>query len=639
MNNHLANENSPYLLQHAENPVDWYPWGGAAFDKARREDKPLFLSIGYSTCHWCHVMARECFEDEEVAALLNKDFVSVKVDREERPDVDSVYMTACELMTGGGGWPLSVFMTADGKPFFAGTYFPKRPRFGMPGFIDLLNAVSDQWRENRAALLASAESVTKAMGPAPGTGKADTVDLIGKAVGQFRRRFDEKYGGFGTAPKFPSPHDLLFLLREYEKHGDKSLLHMVGLTLHSMYSGGIFDHIGFGFSRYSTDRYFLVPHFEKMLYDNALLILAYAKCFELTRDGFYLNVAEKTAEYVLRELVLSCGGFVSAQDADSDGEEGRYYVFTPDELTQLLGEKEGRAFAECFDITEEGNFEGASIPNLLKSGGDPEAFAPILGRLREYRRLRARLNTDDKILTFWNSLMIAALCALYRVSRNESWLRAALNAQRFIESAAIKNGILYASFRNGRLGAPGFLSDYAGYALALIALYDAALDPFFLEKAKEITEKAIDEFFDKENGGFFLSGKSAESLPVRTKETRDGALPSGNSLMAYLLSRLAVLSPTEKIESTLERQLAFMKKEATALPFGYAAFLTALSDLEEPPVKVEAKGPAEALCELPFIVPLGGNMIVSLGGEPEFRICKGHSCLPSASKITKEMLR
>ena len=369
MSNHLKNQTSPYLIQHAENPVDWYPWCEEAFERARKEDKPVFLSIGYSTCHWCHVMAHESFEDEEIAEILNKNFVSIKVDKEERPDIDSIYMSVCQAITGSGGWPTTIFMTAEQQPFFAGTYFPKSSVNGHTGFKELLEAVTEKWNSDRDALIESAEEIIAFLDSKASNAAtfSDEKSLINQAMVQYERTFDEKYGGFGTAPKFPTPHNLLFLMRRYEKSGDKHALLMAEKTLTQMYRGGIFDHIGGGFSRYSTDQFFLVPHFEKMLYDNGLLIMAYSKAYQLTRKRMYRHAAEKTAEFIMREMTAPDGGFYSAQDADSDGEEGKFYLLEPEEIRQVLDEEGTKEFCRIFDITERGNFEGKNIPNLLKS--------------------------------------------------------------------------------------------------------------------------------------------------------------------------------------------------------------------------------------------------------------------------------
>ena len=639
MKNHLQNETSPYLLQHAENPVDWYPWGEAAFAKARAEDKPVFLSIGYSTCHWCHVMAHESFEDPDIAALLNDAFVSVKVDREERPDVDALYMAFCMAFTGSGGWPLSVFLTPERKPFFAGTYFPKTPRRGAYGFRELLGLIRDRWRDGREELLSVSEEITDALRraqetpseSAPGDGQA----LIDAALGQLARRFDAVYGGFGAAPKFPTPQLLLFLLQQYEKHGGCGLA-MAEKTLLGMYRGGLFDHIGGGFSRYSTDRRWLVPHFEKMLYDNALLILAYSRGFSLTKNPLFLEIAAKTAAYVLTELKSPDGGFYTAQDADSGGGEGQFYLFSPDEVVSVLGKRDGQAFCERFGITEDGNFEGKSIPNLLGAAALSADFDAFLPPLRAYRKSRAALPTDDKILTAQNGLMIAALCALYRVSRKRPYLDAARRAQRFLETSLSCGGTLFVSIRNGRRGEKGFLDDYAGYTLALLALYDATLERAYLERAAQTADKAIRDFFDRENGGFFLSGAENEALVLRSKESRDGASPSGNSWMTYCLGRLSRLAPDGARDACLARQLAFQSGEAARDPSGHAMFLTALSDALEPPASVTVVGAVEDAAELACAVPWNTDVRVLASpeegyrlkdGQTAFYVCRGGRCL------------
>lgn len=438
MSNRLANETSPYLLQHKDNPVNWYPWSNEAFDRAAREDKPVFLSIGYSACHWCHVLAHESFEDEEIAELLNKYFISVKVDKEERPDIDSVYMSVCQAFTGSGGWPTSIFMTADQKPFFAGTYFPKESRSGMIGFRELLLAIHEKWSSDRDMLLQQSDQIIKHLKRSETMPNAADDDLTHFAVSQYERIYDEKYGGFGRAPKFPTPHNLLFLLDYYEQNKTSSCLRMAEDTLTSMYRGGIFDHIGFGFCRYSTDKKFLVPHFEKMLYDNALLIFAYCRAYTTTKKEIYLDVAEKTATYILREMTSSEGGFYSSQDADSDGKEGKYYLFTPSEIEKVLGKENGVRFSRHFDITESGNFEGMNIPNLLRSDFHDKAFEAFLSVLYDYRKRRHSLHRDEKILTSWNSLMIAALCELYLVSGKKIYLSAAQNEIAFYKGICAK---------------------------------------------------------------------------------------------------------------------------------------------------------------------------------------------------------
>lgn len=642
MKNHLQNETSPYLLQHAENPVDWYPWGEAAFAKAKAEDKPVFLSIGYSTCHWCHVMAHESFEDAAVAALLNEHFVSIKVDREERPDIDSIYMAVCQALTGSGGWPTSIFMTPEQKPFFAGTYFPKTARYGSAGFLELLQAIANRWQSDRQSLTDSAEGVLaflQEQETAQGSARAQLMD---DAAAWFQQAFDAKYGGFGGAPKFPTPHNLLFLLTHAEKTGDETIRTMAETTLRQMYRGGMFDHIGGGFSRYSTDRMFLVPHFEKMLYDNALLLLAYCKAYAVTGKRLYLHVAEKTAAYVLREMTAPDGGFYSAQDADSDGVEGKYYVFTPDELIGLLGEEQGRAFNAYYDITARGNFAGKSIPNLLKNTDMTGEFDASLPKVYDYRQSRTRLHLDDKILTAWNALMIAALAWLYRVSGKHAYLDAAERAQHFADTALSEGDALFTSFRDGKRGAPGFLDDYAFAAFAMLALYEATYQRAYLERAQRLCDRIFDDFADVEHGGFYLYGRNSEQLILRPKETYDGALPSGNSVFAYVLVRLHLLTGAARDFERAQRQLDFLSGAAGRAPAGYCMFLLALSDFLEPPETIRVvPAPDDELTDLACSVPFSAAVTVLepspeyplLNGRTTYYICKNHSCQPPTNEL------
>ena len=642
MRNHLKNQTSPYLLQHADNPVDWYPWSEEAFTKARVEDKPVFLSIGYSTCHWCHVMAHESFEDLEIADILNKYYVSIKVDKEERPDIDSIYMAVCQAFTGSGGWPTSIFMTAEQKPFFAGTYFPKTARYGSIGFKELLLIIHQKWKNERDALVDSADKITAALNQHHVAASQAEGTLLDTALRWYEQNFDASFGGFGGAPKFPTPHNLLFLMQQYEKQGNRQALNMAEITLQKMYAGGLFDHIGYGFCRYSTDRYYLVPHFEKMLYDNALLILAYCKAYELTGKSFYLEVAKKTASYILDEMTSPKGGFYSAQDADSDGEEGKYYVFTPEEIIELLGQADGTAFCERFGITKTGNFEGKSIPNLLHAKDlTDERFDCFLPTLREYRRGRTRLHTDDKILTAWNALMIAALCRLYRCSRDHRYLEAAKKAQGFIENSLFSQDTLYVSFRDGKLGEHGFLDDYASYIFALLSLYDATLEETFLCRAMQLTRETVTQYYDSEHGGFYLSGRDNETLLFRPKECYDGALPSGNSLITYVLVRLNALLPDYSTENILNKQLAYMAGEAEQYPAGFSMFLMALSDFLAPPLLVTVVSNGEDLSDLPFVLPSDAIVKVLerplqeyklLNNETTFYVCRKCSCLPPMNK-------
>ena len=647
MLNFLKNQTSPYLLQHAENPVNWYPWCKEAFERAETEDKPIFLSIGYSTCHWCHVMAHESFEDTEIAEILNQYFISIKVDKEERPDIDSIYMSVCQAFTGSGGWPTTIFLTPHKEPFFAGTYFPKTAGYGQIGLKELLLAIQEKWKNDRGELLKSAEEVLAFLRRRSVAHKSgDTAvqpQLISAAFEIFRRTFDKTYGGFGDAPKFPTPHNLLFLMQYYEKSHEEEALKMAEKTLLQMYRGGMFDHIGGGFSRYSTDRYFLAPHFEKMLYDNALLILAYCKAYEITGKQIYRDVAQKTADYILREMTSPGGGFYSAQDADSEGVEGKYYLFEPSEIIGVLGEKTGKEFNQHFDITEKGNFEGKNIPNLLQNDAVSDLWATCLPAVYEYRRKRYALHLDDKILTSWNGLMIAAMCHLYRITENKTYLKSAVRAQELIDDSLCEKDTLYVSYRKGNRSEKGFLDDYANEIFALLALYEATLDSAYLERAKQFCYKAVSDFWDKEQGGFFLYGAENEQLILRPKETYDGAVFSGNSAMAYNLVRLYLLTGEEQYRELAERQLDFLSTEAEQYPAAHAMFLVALSDYMDWPEKItivlkENQKPANLSCKIPL------DTVICILEEPTeeyplkndkttFYVCRGRACQPPVNDI------
>ena len=638
MSNHLKNATSPYLLQHAENPVDWYPWCKQAFEKAKSEDKPIFLSIGYSTCHWCHVMAHESFEDKKTAEILNQYFVSIKIDREERPDIDSVYMSVCQAFTGSGGWPMSIFMTWDKKPFFAGTYFPPKSHYGMPGFPDLLDVIVSQWNNNRRKLLQSAEQIiTHLKSAESGDKNIDDEELIKRAMQIFSESFDEINGGFSSAPKFPTPHNLLFLML-YAKHKqDSDALKMTEKTLLQMRKGGIFDHIGYGFSRYSTDKYFLAPHFEKMLYDNALLIIAYSAAYYLTNNEIYLDTAEKTTEYILREMTSADGGFYSAQDADSEGVEGKYYTFTLDEIINVLGEEKGKRFAESFDITSNGNFEGVNILNLLKSNDLESDFSEEIHKLYDYRKKRTNLHLDNKILLSWNSLMIAALSMFYRVSRNEKYLNAVVNAQKFIEENMCDGVQLFTSWRDGKHSEKSFLDDYAFYIASLIELYNSTLDKIYLEKAERFCDEAVRQFEDCQRDGFYLCEASYTEIFMNPKETYDGAIPSGNSVMAYNFVRMFQLTENEKYRKLTEKQFEFLSVQAQDYPAGNSVFLLSKLLYENPPehivIAVKHKSDFQEIQkELPFLA----NVSVVLDSvdyplkndKVTYYVCKNHTCSP-----------
>lgn len=648
MSNHLKNETSPYLLQHAENPVDWYPWCIEAFEKARREDKPVFLSIGYSTCHWCHVMAHESFENQTAADILNQYFVSIKVDREERPDIDSVYMSVCQTFTGSGGWPMSIFMTWDKKPFFAGTYFPIRSQHGMPGFADLLNAVVNQWNKNRKELLHSADELIAHLKEAqPGYRKENEFDenLFEKAVQLFSDNFDSVCGGFGEAPKFPVPHNLLFLTLYAEQSQNPYILKMAEKTLTQMRKGGIFDHVGYGFSRYSTDKYFLAPHFEKMLYDNALLIIAYTAVYTASGKQIYLDTAMKTAQYILREMTGPAGEFYSAQDADSEGIEGKFYTFTLDEIIKLLGKEKGKPFSDTFDITADGNFEDVNIPNLLKSNDLKSDYSEELQKLYIYRKNRSKLHLDDKVLLSWNSMMTAALSVLYRASKEAEYLQAAINAQKFIEKNLCRDLCLFTSWRKEKHSKNSFLDDYAFYITALTELYNSTLNKEYLEKAEQFLNETVKRFADEKNGGFYLSAPDSTELFMSPKETYDGAVPSGNSIMAYNLVRLYQLTGKKEYRELAEKQIHFMSAQAQIFPAGYSMFLLAKLIYDNPPKHIvislkdisDLEKIKKQLPALADVIVVSENSEYPLINEKTtFYVCKNYTCLPPENSLDAE---
>lgn len=581
--NRLYNEKSPYLLQHAYNPVNWFPWGEEAFAEAKKEDKPVFLSIGYSTCHWCHVMAHESFEDPEIAALLNADFISVKVDREERPDIDAVYMSVCQAVTGQGGWPLTIIMTAEGNPFFAGTYLPPRAQFYTPGLDALLRSVTEQWKHEREQLLETGSQIQSFLmeNASQETAGTPEIQLLSEAYADYRKRFDKKYGGFGSAPKFPTPHNLLFLLRYAEHNIAGDAMEMVERTLDQMYRGGIFDHIGGGFSRYSTDRAWLVPHFEKMLYDNALLAYVYLEAYQKFQKSVYRDVAEKTLAYMLRELRDEKGGFYCGQDADSDGEEGKFYLFTQSELEQLFGRESAAAFCTHFGVTAEGNFEGKNVLNLLENTlwhENPSEIEGLCSRVYEYRAGRNRLHKDDKILTAWNGLAVAAFAKAYGVLEDERYLLAARDCVRFLSENMEKDGQLLARYRDGDAGVTATLDDYAFYSFGLLELYRVTFDAAYLKKAAQLTDEMAAQFFDGKQGGFYLCGKDAEQLIVRPKEFYDGALPSGNSVAALVLLQLFRLTGDGKWQSLFQKQLTCLAGQIKTYPTGYGFALLVLQN-------------------------------------------------------------
>jgi hypothetical protein len=629
--NRLINENSPYLIQHAHNPVDWWPWCDEAFAKAKTEDKPVFLSIGYSTCHWCHVMERESFENPHIAKILNDNYISIKVDKEERPDIDSIYMRVCQAYTGSGGWPTSIFMAPNQRPFYAGTYFPPQK------FAELLEIIGQNWHELRDALLRSSDDMTSLLSGNTGVKSSNlqhrqksAQDLMESAFSTYYRTFDREYGGFGRAPKFPSPHNLLFLMGYATAHDEKNALDMAEKTLMQMYKGGIFDHIGYGFSRYSTDRYWLAPHFEKMLYDNALLAVTYLTAFEQTGNKMYADVAGKIFVYLEREMSNGQGGLYSAQDADSDGVEGKYYVFTPEETIDILGARDGARFNDYFDITQKGNFEDKSIPNLISQTTLSSDMDVFLSKLYEFRLTRTSLHRDEKILTSWNSLSLWAYAAAARITGDKMYLKTAEKLFDFIENNLSTGDTLFVTDAKS---CNGFIDDYAFYILALISLYQATFNEKYLNRALELNERVIDDFYDEKDKGFFFYGNESEQLIIRQKESYDGAIPSGNSVMAYNLDRLAKLTKDERLYNMAREQREFMEAEAGEYPAGFSFFLLstlptkdifcALKDENDlTKIKVKSNWVFRVINSPDY--PLVNN-------ETTFYICEDGRCLPPAN--------
>ncbi len=554
--NRLSTEKSPYLLQHAHNPVDWYPWGEEAFEKAKREDKPIFLSIGYATCHWCHVMERESFENVEIAKLLNEAFVCIKVDREERPDIDNIYMTVCQMMTGQGGWPLTIIMTPDKKPFHAATYIPPDAQFERIGMKQLIPRISEAWKSKRGEVTASANQITDVLASqnAPSTGAKFNAKVLDEGYQALMKQYDPRKGGFGSPPKFPTPHRLFFLLQ----HGEPDGVNAVEHTLEEMRKGGIFDHIGFGFHRYSTDNDWLVPHFEKMLYDQALLAIAYTEAYELTRDPFHRQVAEEILTYVLRYMTSPDGGFYSAEDADSEGKEGLFYVWDAKEMEAILGDDYAFA-AKLWNIVPAGNFRdeasgrltGKNIPHLscVPDEQDSKRLEPLRRKLFDVREKRVHPLKDTKILADWNGLMIAALAQAGRAFEEQKYTDAASKANAFIaDRMQRKNGELWHRFRDGHTAVSGQLEDYAFMIFGLLALYEATWDAQYLESALKYNEILSVSFTDADGGGYYMTSSAAEQLIVRPKSIYDGAIPSGNSIQMYNLLRLARLTGRFELE-------------------------------------------------------------------------------------------
>jgi uncharacterized protein len=580
MPNQLANETSPYLLQHKDNPVDWHPWGDTALARAREEDRPILLSIGYSACHWCHVMERESFEDPETAGLMNELFVCIKLDREERPDLDSIYMEACQAMTGSGGWPLNAFLTPEQVPFYAGTYFPPQPRMGMPSWRQVLEAVAHAWQEKRDEIRAGGSRIAERLrGGAVLRPSAEPLQpaALDTAVEGLRSNYDAAHGGFGSAPKFPPASALEFLLRRGEKE-------MTAHTLRAMASGGMYDQVGGGFSRYSVDPYWLVPHFEKMLYDNALLARAYLHGWQMTGDELFRTVAVETLDWALREMRAPEGGFFSALDADSEGEEGRFYVWTVDELRAALeGDPDADEAIAWFGATDRGNFEGRNIP--VRGPGRPDRLDEWRRRLYDVRAKRVRPGLDDKRLTSWNALMIAALAEAGAVLERRDYLDAAKRCGDFVlGSLRDDEGRLLRTWKDGEARLNAYLEDHAYLLEALLTLYESSFEPRWFGEARRLADAMMERFADEENGGFFETSSDHERLLARRKDLEDHPIPSGNASAAYGLLRLAALTGEHSYEERAVGVLRLLHELAPQHPQAFGHLLQAL-DFHHSPVK------------------------------------------------------
>ncbi len=675
--NRLIHEKSPYLLQHAYNPVDWYPWSNEAFETAKAQDKPVFVSIGYSSCHWCHVMEQECFADAEVAKLMNEAFICIKVDREERPDLDSAYMAVCRVMGRSCGWPLNVVMTSDKTPFFAASYIPRDSRFGLVGMIDLIPQISAVWKTRRPELAAVGETIRQRLADSEQRTpeKELSTDVLHDAYEQLVLSFDEENGGFGTAPKFPMPHNLLFLLRYWNRTREKTALDLTKKTLQAMRLGGIFDQIGFGFHRYSTDAQWLVPHFEKMLYDQALLAMAYTEAYQATGADEFKQAAQEVLEYVLRDLTSPEGGFYSAEDADSEGEEGKFYLWTEAEIRETLLPEDADLAVKLFGINALGNYyepmhrrNGKNILHLAKpieqvaSGAilSLDAFALRLGKIRnvlfEARRKRVHPAKDDKVLADWNGLMIAALAKANQVFGEQKLLQAAVKAADFIlERMRGADGTLYHRYAKGEKAIGGFLDDYAFLVWGFIELYEACFDEKYLQAALDLTKTMTSRFWDEKNGGFYFTAETAEQGFQRRKEVYDGALPSANSAAMLNLLRLALLTGDSAFEEFASKTSRAFSSEVQVSPTAHTFMLVAVDFAVGPAYNVILVGGVDEDDTQKMLKALREhylpNMAISLqkpsaaglgygqiGGKATAYVCRGRTCMPPTNE-TEQMLR
>jgi uncharacterized protein YyaL (SSP411 family) len=679
--NRLINEQSPYLRQHAYNPVDWYAWGPDALARAKSENKPIMLSIGYSACHWCHVMERESFQNEAIAKLINENFVAIKVDREERPDLDQIYMDAVQMITGRGGWPLTMFLAPDGRPFFGGTYYPPEDRSGMPGFPRILAAVSHAYRDGAKEVTSNLEKLTEALGalgnytPAGGDLKPNLAAESARALAQ---HYDSINGGLGQAPKFPNTFVFSLFLRVHASDGDEAMAEMVRHTLQKMARGGIYDQIGGGFHRYSVDDRWLVPHFEKMLYDNALLARLYLDAGRALNEPEFLGVAREIFEYVIREMTSPDGGFYAAQDADSEGEEGKFFVWTPEEAERVLGADDLSAIAErYFDITREGNFEGANIPHRTIELADaarlfkiPEdelgsKIQEIRKKLFAAREQRVKPGRDEKILVAWNAMMIGAFAEGYRAIHEPRYLEAAERAAGFIMTAMWNGRALTRSFKDGVARHNAYLEDYAQLAGAMLDLYEASLDAKYLAHARTLAGVILERFIDREKGGFFFTSDDHEALITRSKAAFDGSTPSGNSAAVMAVLRLHAYAGEERYRVEAERTLRLFREFIEKQPFGFSHMLEAVDLYQRGPTEIVLVGGARSPELLEWIERLGliyvPNLAISVAdpttaqtgflpeqvrdkrqidGRVTAYVCREHSCtapITSFKDLQKEL--
>jgi hypothetical protein len=603
--NRLINETSPYLREHAHNPVDWYAWCDEAFEEARQQDKPILLSIGYAACHWCHVMAGESFENEEIARLMNENFVCIKVDREERPDLDAIYMSAVQAMTGHGGWPMTVFLTPDRIPFYGGTYFPPEDRRGMPGFPRILNAVADAYRTRRSDITSAGRDLMahiQQLSELRPSDQKPASDLLDLSYESLARNFDSTYGGFGGAPKFPASMNLQFLLQTFQRTGDQQALEMVELTLQQMACGGIYDHLGGGFHRYSVDAKWLVPHFEKMLYDNALLARTYLYAYQATDNPFYRRIVEETLDYVIREMTDPLGGFYSTQDADSDGEEGKFFVWTPQEIKGVLGEKEGELFCRYYGVTEWGNFEDKNILSIPRDtevvakleGIEVESLLDVIDRggkkLFLEREKRVKPRRDEKILADWNGLMLTSFAEAAAVLEREDYYQVAVNNVEFLLTHLRRDGRLLHTYKDSVAKLDAYLDDYANLIAGLLSLYECDFDLRWLSEAVRLTDAMIETFWDTERGGFYFTSEENTDVVARMKDFFDNATPSGNSVAADVLLRLSVLTGREDYRERASVIFRLVMVPVARYPSGFGRLLCALDFLLSTPKEIALVG-------------------------------------------------